>query len=100
MLNNFSEKSGTFRENDKTPFLGAKSLLKGRGHLATKMNITCFVGNEVLNIFLSNNFCEKSNFPEKIAKKILGDVSNFSIFIFKRKGHLTSKIDTNFFITN
>ncbi len=51
----FSEKMA------KKPFLGAKYLLKGRGQLATKMNITFFLGNEILNKFSSNNFFEKSN---------------------------------------
>ncbi len=65
-----------------------------------KMNITFFAGNEVFNIFLSNNFFEGSKFPEKMAKKFLGDMSDFSIFIFEEKGHLMSKINTTFFITN
>ncbi len=83
----------------KTRFWGPSPFCKG-GHLATKMNITFFVENEALNIFLSNNFFEVSNFPEKMAKKILGDMSNFSISIFKINGHLMSKIKTAVFITN
>ncbi len=49
-----------FRENGENMFPGTKSLLKGKGHLATKMNMTCFVENEVLNIFSS-----KKCFPRK-----------------------------------
>ncbi len=54
------KKSFIFRENGKNPFLGAKSLWKGRRRLPTKMNITYFMRNEVLNTFSSNN-CFKGN---------------------------------------
>ncbi len=33
----------------------------------TKMNITLFIGNKILNIFSINNFFEKSNvYPENL----------------------------------
>ncbi len=57
----FSKIAVTFCENGKKPFLGPKSLLKGRTRLAMKMNINFFMGNEVLNIFSFNNFLEKRN---------------------------------------
>ncbi len=67
-----------FRENDEKPFLEAKSLLKERGCLTTKMNITFLMGNEVLNIFSTNNFFEKSNiFREKKSEKTFGGYDHF-----------------------
>ncbi len=63
-----------------------KSLLKGRGRLTTKMNITFFIGNEVLNIFSFNNFLDKSNiFPENGGKKMFaGHVLRQIIALEKR----------------
>ncbi len=52
----FSEKKTV-----KNRFWGPESLLKGRGCLATKMNVTFFMGNEILIIFSFNNFFEKNN---------------------------------------
>ncbi len=75
----FSKKAEIFWENGKKPFLGPKSLLKGRGRLATKMNITFYlIENEVLNIFSCNNFFEKSNiFGENGEKKFWGNTTIF-----------------------
>ncbi len=51
---------------------------KDRGRLATKMNITFFMGNEVLNIFSSNNFFEENNiFRENDEKTFLEDTAIF-----------------------
>ncbi len=41
--------------------MGARFLLKGRRLLATNMNTSFFMGNEVSNMFSSNNLFEKSN---------------------------------------
>ncbi len=58
--------------------MDAKSLLKGMGHLVTKMNITFFKGNVVLNIFLSNSFFERGNiFRENSEKNLGGDKTIF-----------------------
>ncbi len=74
-------------------FLEAKSLLMGRGRLATKMNITFFMRNEVLNIFSSNKFFEKKqNFWRKGGKNFWGAWP-----LFKGKGHLTLKMNITFF---
>ncbi len=35
------------------------NVLKGRGRLATKINITFFVGNEILNVFYLTIFSKK-----------------------------------------
>ncbi len=67
-------------------FLGCKSLLKRRGRLAMKINITLFMENEVLNI-LSNNFSEESE------KKILGYMT-----VMRTKGYLTPKLSIIFFM--
>ncbi len=49
----------------------------GRRYLATKMNITFFMGNEVLNIFSLNNFFEKSNIFGENREKIFGKRDHF-----------------------
>ncbi len=54
----------------KTRFWRPKFLLKGRGRLATKMNTTFFMGNEVLNIFSSKHFFEIINIFGKIGGKM------------------------------
>ncbi len=46
------------------------NVLRGRGRLGTKINITFFVGNEVLNIFHSTIFAKKTIFS-KITAKII-----------------------------
>ncbi len=67
----FSKKGCIFWENYKKPFLRPKSILKGRGRLATKMNITFFTRNEVFSNFSFNNFFEKSNIFGENGEKIL-----------------------------
>ncbi len=67
-------------------FFWAKSLLQGRGCLATKMNITFFMRNGVLNILSSNNFFEKNNIFRENGEKKFRDVN-----IFRTKGNLTPK---------
>ncbi len=39
-----------------------------RGHFTLKINITLFIRNWMLNIFLFNNFFKKAVFSEKIVK--------------------------------
>ncbi len=58
-------------------FLGPKSLLKERSRLARRMNINFFMGNEVSNILLFNNFFKKSNIFEDNGEKILGGHDHF-----------------------
>ncbi len=48
-----------------------------RDHLALKMNITFFMGNEVLNILSFNNFFEKRNIFADSGEKILGGHDHF-----------------------
>ncbi len=43
--------------------------MKRRGHLATKINITFFMENEVLNMFSINSFFGKSNIFRENSKK-------------------------------
>ncbi len=61
--------------------------MKGRGHLATKMNVTFFMGNEVLNALSSKNFFDESNIFRENAKKIL--VAHDHFLGDGRWGHLT-----------
>ncbi len=62
----------------------------------TKMNITFFIGNEVLNIFYLTIFSKKATFSEKMVKKKFRGTRLF----FRGWGHLTPKINITFFITN
>ncbi len=64
-LSSFLKKGCISWKNGKKPFLGLKSLLKGRKCLATKMNVTFFMGNEVLNIFHLTIFSKKATFLKK-----------------------------------
>ncbi len=43
-----------------------------RGNLIPKMNITLFIRNEKLNIFLFNNFFEKSSILRENSEKLFG----------------------------
>ncbi len=60
-----------FRENGEKPFLGPESLSKGRGHLATKTNITIIEENEV-RVFFHGTIFSKRHFSRKWRKKIFG----------------------------
>ncbi len=50
------------------------AVLRRRGRLVTKINITFFVGNEVLNIFIEQFFQpkKKTYFPKYLQKIIFG----------------------------
>ncbi len=68
-----------------------------RGHLTQKMNIAFFIRNLMLNIFLFNNFFEKSCiFRENRKKLFWGRIWQF----FRDSRRLTRKINITFFITN
>ncbi len=47
----FSKKAVFLEKTAKNPFVGGHDRFEGKGHLATKINITFFEGIEVLNIF-------------------------------------------------
>ncbi len=76
---------------------GGQILLKRKGRLAMKMNITFFMGNEVLNIFYLNNFFEESNIFREIDERFFWGTS---IFKEKESLDLTPKMNTTFFIIN
>ncbi len=64
-----------------------------RGHLAPKMNIAFFIRNLTLNIFLFNNFFEKSCIFRKNRKKMFwGCIWQF----FRDRRCLTPKINITF----
>ncbi len=54
------------------------------------------MGNEVLNNFSFNNFFEKNMMFGENGEKIFGGHDHF----FKRKGHLTLKMNITFLIEN
>ncbi len=47
----FSKNAVCLEKTAKTPFAGGHDRFEGRGRQATKINITFFVGIDVLNIF-------------------------------------------------
>ncbi len=61
------------------------------------MNTTFFMGNEVLNIFLFNNFFEKSNIFRENGEKIFAGHDHF---LGEGEESLTLKMNINFFIKN
>ncbi len=56
---------------------GGEVSFEGKGCLATKMNITFFMGNEVLNIFPLTIFSKQATFLEKLWKKMFGGHDHF-----------------------
>ncbi len=67
--------------------------LSGRGHLTPKMNIAFFIRNLMLNIFVFNNFFEKSCiFIENRKKLFWGSIWQF----FRERRRLTLKINITF----
>ncbi len=68
-----------------------------KDHLTPKMNIAFFIRNLMLNIFLFDNFFEKSRiFRENRKKLFWGRIRQF----FREKRRLPPKINTTFFIIN
>ncbi len=65
-----------------------------RDHLTPKVNITCFIRNLMLNIFLFDNFFEKScTFRENRKKLFRRRIWKF----FRERRRLTLKINITFF---
>ncbi len=65
-LNKFFKNSNIFQKTAKNLLWEDMTNLRGKGCLLTKMNITLFVGNEVLNIFYLSVFSKKQKqyFPK------------------------------------
>ncbi len=61
----------------KNPFVGKHDRFRGGGRLATKINITFFVGIDVLNIFYLTIFFFKKNFSEITAKNYFWEHDHF-----------------------
>ncbi len=53
----------------KNHFWEDMTILRGRGRLATKININFLVGNEILNIFRLTIFKKKKTIFSKITRK-------------------------------
>ncbi len=71
--------------------MGGHDRFEERGRLMTKSNITFFVGNKVLNIFIYQ-FFRKKIFSRIIMKNNFG-----SITIFEGKRSRTTKMSNIFF---
>ncbi len=72
------------------------TVLKGRGRLPTKVNITFFVGNETLKIFYLTIFLKNTVFSKITAKNnVLEGMS-----IFEGKRCRTTKINITFSMEN
>ncbi len=89
----FSKRAVFLEETAKNPFVVGNDHFQGRGHLATKINITFFVGIDGLNIFYLTIFSKKKNniFQNKSEKLFLGGVT-----IFEGTGDPTTKMNTTF----
>ncbi len=68
----FSGKTVFLKKTVKTPFVGVYDRFEGRGLLATKINVTFFVGIGVLNIFHLITFSKEIIFPKITAKNLFG----------------------------
>ncbi len=71
------------------------TILRGRGRLATKININFLVRNEVLNIFYLTIFSRKIIFSKIIAKNNFGGMT-----IFQGIGCRTTKMNVTFSMKN
>ncbi len=66
--------------------------------MTTKMNATFYTGNEILNIFSSNNFVEKNNiFGENKGKKLLADTTMGSSYAKNEYNLFYRKLDAKYF---
>ncbi len=89
----FSQKAVFLEETEKNPFVGGNDHFEGRGHLATKINITFFCRYPRFEYFLSYNFFEKNNIFQDISEKLF-----FSgVTIFKGTGWSDDKNEYNLF---
>ncbi len=68
------------------------TVLRGGGRLTTKVNITFFVGNEVLNIFHLTIFSQKSNIFQNNGEKLF--LGGMTIFAGTDRG--TTKMNITF----
>ncbi len=66
-FNNFFEKSNIFEENGEKNF-GESPFFRRKDHFVLKMNITFFIKNQILNIFMRRNYFGKIVFSEETAK--------------------------------
>ncbi len=74
----FRKKQYFWRKRRNTHLWEEMTHFEGRGHLATKINITFFVGIDVLNIFYLTTFSKKNNIFQNISEKLfLGVVTVF-----------------------
>ncbi len=92
LLNKFFEKSSIFGgKNEKNHFRGRTYCFEGGWRLATKINITFFVGTEILNIFHLTIFSEKNIFSRITAKNNFWVKKQKSrVYIMQKTGFLAS----------
>ncbi len=76
----FSKKAIFLKKTAKIPFVGGQDCFKGKGRLATKINIIFFVGIDVLNIFYLTSFSKKTIFSKITAKNYFWGHSEFYLF--------------------
>ncbi len=92
----FSKKAVFLEKTAKNLFVRGHGRFEGRGQLATKINITFFVGFDVLNIFYLTTFSKRKHIFQNISEKLfLMDVT-----IFEGTGGRTTKMNITFFLVN
>ncbi len=89
----FSKKAVFLEKTTKNPFVGGYCRFERRGHLATKINITFFVGINVLNIFYLTTFSKKNNIFQNIREKLFLE----GVTIFEGTGCRMTKMNITYF---
>ncbi len=89
---NFFNLSWNNLKKKKKLFVGGYDHFEGKGRLATKINRTFFVGNEVLNIFHLTTFLEKTIFSEIAVKNNFWRTWSF----YREMGCRTEKMNITF----
>ncbi len=65
----FSKKAVFLEKTGKNPFAKGQDHFEGRGRLTTEINVTFFVGIDVLNIFYWTILLKKNNISQNNSKK-------------------------------
>ncbi len=92
----FSKKAVILLKTAKNPFVRGHDYFENRGCLATKINVTFFVGIDVFNIFHSTTFSKKNNIFQNNSEKLL----LAGMTIFEGTGRQTTKMNITFFWGN
>ncbi len=88
----FSKKAVFSKKTAKNPFMGGHDRFEERECLATRINITTFIGIDVLNIFHSTIFLQKNNIFQNN-----GEILFLKGMTIEGTGRRTTKTNITFF---